>query len=83
MGSAHDDALWYSQKSGAGGTATYLPGVTTSTYEVCGGQVRWSDGRLEQLWHVHHIGTTGAIEKIAEEWRAVPVYKLDPLDGPR
>lgn len=72
-GSTHDETLWDSRKSPfAGVTVTYLPGVTVSTLEQRGGEVRWNGGVLEQAWQVQHIGTTGAIEKIEIEWRPVP-----------
>lgn len=56
----------------AGNTVFYAPGKVITTMESCSGQVRWEDGVLEQLWHIQHIGTTGAIEKVTEEWRTVP-----------
>lgn len=44
-----------------------------SAIEVCAGEVRWHNGLLEQLWYVHYIGPTGAIEKTIEEWQPVLV----------
>jgi hypothetical protein len=51
---------------------TYVPEKIVCTTERCGAMVRWNEGILEQVWEIHHIGTTGAIEEITNEWRPVP-----------
>lgn len=53
-------------------TARHILGVIVCTTEHCGGEVRWENGELQQLWQIHHVGTTGALEKITTEWRRVP-----------
>lgn len=52
--------------------AIYIPGQSISSIESCAGQVRWSKGVLEQLWHVQHVGTLGLIERAENVWRPVP-----------
>jgi hypothetical protein len=44
-----------------------------SAFEVCAGEVRWSNGLLERLWHINYLGPTGAVEKTIEKWQLVLV----------
>jgi hypothetical protein len=53
-------------------TVVYQPGKVVQTIEECAGEVRWNGRRLEQAWLLRDIGTTGAIEAVRTEWRAVP-----------
>lgn len=39
-----------------------------TTWETCLGEVRWRDGKLEQLWGVTNITNT----RMVNEWRVVP-----------
>ncbi len=49
--------------------------------EVCAGEVRWHNGLLEQLWHTHYFGPTGAVERTAEEWQLVPELEEPAIAG--
>ncbi len=52
-----------------------------SAIEVCAGEVRWHSGLLEQLWHIHYFGPTGAIEKTVKEWQLVPELEEPAIAG--